>query len=50
MAGAFHGVSQGEVVINVGLSVPGIVKNALKDKKNVDFGDLCEIIKKLYLK
>ena len=50
MAGAFHGVSQGDVVLNVGVSGPGVVRNALLSTKNQDFTSLCETIKKIAFK
>ena len=50
MAGAFHGVSQGEVVINVGVSGPGVVRKALLDAKGQDFTTLCETVKKIAFK
>lgn len=45
MAGAFHGITEGDAVINVGVSGPGVVKNALKTVRGADFGELCETIK-----
>ena len=30
MAGAFHGVTEADVIINVGVSGPGVVKTALE--------------------
>lgn len=50
MAGAFHGVSEPDVVINVGVSGPGVVKKALETARDLDFGDLCEVIKKTAFK
>lgn len=50
MAGAFHGVSQGDVVLNVGVSGPGVVRNALLTAKGQDFTTLCETIKKIAFK
>ena len=50
MAGAFHGVSEADAVINVGVSGPGVVKNAINKAKGKDFGELCEIIKKTAFK
>ena len=50
MAGAFHGISQGEVVLNVGVSGPGVVRNALLSAKNQNFTALCETIKKIAFK
>ena len=50
MAGAFHGVTEGDVVINVGVSGPGVVKRALESARGKDFGVLCETIKKTAFK
>ncbi len=50
MAGAFHGVSEADAIINVGVSGPGVVRNAIKEAKGKDFGELCEIIKKTAFK
>lgn len=50
MAGAFHGVTEGDAVINVGISGPGVVKRALEKVRGEDFGTLCETIKKTAFK
>lgn len=50
MAGAFHGISEGDCVLNVGISGPGVVKEALKNVKNADFQTLCEEVKKVAFK
>ena len=50
MAGAFHGVTEGDMVINVGVSGPGVVKAALEHCKDSDFEELCETIKKTSFK
>lgn len=50
MAGAFHGVGEGDCVINVGVSGPGVVKSALERIKGEDFGVLAETIKKTAFK
>ncbi|MCR5413107.1 MAG: PFL family protein [Kiritimatiellae bacterium] len=50
MAGAFHGVSEGDAVINVGVSGPGVVNAVLKHERGVPFGELCETIKKTAFK
>lgn len=50
MAGAFHGVTEGDAVINVGVSGPGVVKHALADVRGADFETLCETIKKTAFK
>lgn len=45
MAGAFHGVGEPEVTINVGVSGPGVVLNAVRSSPRGDFGALADIIK-----
>ena len=50
MAGAFHGVTEGDAVINVGVSGPGVVKTALDKEKGKDFSTVCETIKKTAFK
>lgn len=50
MAGAFHGVGEGDTVINVGVSGPGVVKSALEKVKGEDFGTVAEVIKKTAFK
>ena len=50
MAGAFHGVTEADAIINVGVSGPGVVKSALETAKGADFGTLCEIVKKTAFK
>ena len=50
MAGAFHGVGEGECVINVGVSGPGVVKSALESVKGESFDVVAETIKKTSFK
>ena len=50
MAGAFHGVSEADKVVSVGVSGPGVVKHALEDKKGADFTEIAETIKKTAFK
>ena len=50
MAGAFHGVTEADSIINVGVSGPGVVKNALKSARGADFETLCETIKRTAFK
>ena len=50
MAGAFHGVTEPESVINVGVSGPGVVKCALEKVKDGDFMEVAETIKKTAFK
>ena len=50
MAGGFHGVTEGDAVINVGVSGPGVVSRALDAAKGKDFEFLCETIKRTAFK
>lgn len=50
MAGGFHGVTEGDAVINVGVSGPGVVSRALDDARGKDFAFLCETIKRTAFK
>ncbi|MBQ9734742.1 MAG: PFL family protein [Clostridia bacterium] len=50
MAGAFHGVGEGETVINVGVSGPGVVHHALKGCKGAPIDVVAETIKKTAFK
>ncbi len=50
MAGAFHGVTEADSVINVGVSGPGVVKKALESARGADFETLCETIKRTAFK
>ena len=50
MAGAFLGVTQPDVVINVGVSGPGVVKAAIEKCAGASFQVLCDTIKKTAFK
>ncbi len=50
MAGAFHGVTEADAIINVGVSGPGVVKTALSKVRGENFEVLCETIKKTAFK
>ena len=50
MAGAFHGVTEAEAIINVGVSGPGVVKSAVAQCRGKNFEILCETIKKTAFK
>ena len=50
MAGAFHGVTEADKIINVGVSGPGVVKTALSKVRGKNFEVLCETIKKTAFK
>ncbi len=46
VAGAFHGVGEGDCAINVGVSGPGVVKQALENHPEADLTEMAELIKK----
>ena len=50
MAGAFHGVTEGDSVVNVGVSGPGVVRHALTKIHGENFETLCETVKKTAFK
>ncbi len=50
MAGAFHGVTEADEIINVGVSGPGVMRKALESVRGADFGTLCEKVKKTAFK
>ncbi len=50
MAGALHGVGEGDAIINVGVSGPGVVLNAIKEMKGRSFGELAETVKRTAFK
>ena len=51
MAGAFHGVSEADVVVHVGVSGPGVVRNAVKAAgKDATMDEIAEVIKKTAFK
>ena len=50
MAGAFHGVTEADAIINVGVSGPGVVKRAIENVRGENFEVLCETIKKTAFK
>jgi uncharacterized protein len=50
MAGAFHGASEPECTVNVGVSGPGVVLKAIKAAGAVDFGTLTAIIRRIAFK
>ncbi len=50
MAGAFHGVGEPEIVINVGVSGPGVVKRALESVRGQEFSAVAEMVKKTAFK
>ena len=50
MAGAIHGVTEADAIINVGVSGPGVVMHAISQVRGQNFEVLCETIKKTAFK
>jgi len=50
MAGAFHGVGEGDIALNVGISGPGVVKNVVAQNRECDLTQLSEVIKRTVFK
>lgn len=50
MAGAFHGIGEPDVVLNVGVSGPGVISYVVKKSRDLDLGDLAETIKRTAFK
>ncbi|MDR0530677.1 MAG: PFL family protein [Oscillospiraceae bacterium] len=50
MAGAFHGAGERDLVVNVGVSGPGVVKRALEEVRGADFETVCETVKRTAFK
>jgi len=50
MAGAFHGAGERDLVINVGVSGPGVVRRALEEVRGADFETVCETVKRTAFK
>ncbi len=50
MAGAFHGIGEGDTVINVGVSGPGVVHHALKNIPDANITEVADVIKKTAFK
>jgi hypothetical protein len=50
VAGAFHGISEPDAVINVGISGPGVVLHAIEQAGDADLGAIAETIKRTAFK
>lgn len=50
MAGAFHGVGEGDMTLNIGISGPGVVKNVVAQNRDCDLTQLSEVIKRTVFK
>ena len=50
MAGAFHGVGEGDITLNIGISGPGVVKAVVEQNRECDLTRLSEVIKRTVFK
>ncbi|MBW2323642.1 MAG: PFL family protein [Deltaproteobacteria bacterium] len=50
MAGAFHGVGEGDLTLNIGISGPGVVRNVVANNKDCDLTQLSEVVKRTVFK
>ena len=50
MAGAFQGIGEPDITLNIGISGPGVVRNVLQKHKDCDLTQLSEIIKRTVFK
>jgi uncharacterized protein (UPF0210 family) len=50
MAGAFHGIGEPEVTLNVGVSGPGVILSVVRDHPDDDLGALSTLIKQTAFK
>ncbi|RJP94394.1 MAG: PFL family protein [Desulfobacteraceae bacterium] len=50
MAGAFHGVGEGDIALNIGISGPGVVKTVVAQNRECDLTQLSEVIKRTVFK
>jgi len=50
MAGAFHGVGEGDIALNVGISGPGVVRSVVEKNKDCDLTELSEVVKRTVFK
>ncbi|MDA8403488.1 MAG: PFL family protein [Desulfobacteraceae bacterium] len=50
MAGAFHGVGEGDITLNIGISGPGVVKTVVAQNRECDLTKLSEVIKRTVFK
>jgi len=46
VAGAFHGIGEADTALNIGVSGPGVVKQALENHPTADLTEIAELIKK----
>jgi len=50
MAGAFTGIGEGDCIINVGISGPGVIRSAVEKSDGKSFDELAELIKRMSFK
>ena len=50
MAGAFHGPGEADAALNVGVSGPGVIKEAVRRKPEADLGEIAEVVKRTAFK
>ncbi len=50
MAGAFHGVGEGDITLNIGISGPGVVRSVVEKNKDSGLTELSEVIKRTVFK
>ena len=50
MAGAYHGVGEPDVTLNVGISGPGVVRSVVEKNRDCDLTQLSEVIKRTVFK
>jgi uncharacterized protein (UPF0210 family) len=50
MAGAFHGPGEADAALNVGVSGPGVIKEAIRRKPEADLGEIAEVVKRTAFK
>ena len=50
MAGAYHGVGEGDRSLNIGISGPGVVRSVVEQHRECDLTQLSEIIKRTVFK
>jgi uncharacterized protein (UPF0210 family) len=50
MAGAYHGVGEPDVTLNVGISGPGVVRSVVERNRDCDLTQLSEVVKRTVFK
>lgn len=50
MAGAFHGIGEPDITLNIGISGPGVVNSVVEKNRNCNLTQLSEIIKRTVFK